>query len=432
MRDLVLALVLPLSLLWGLTASQRSLFVLNWLCFMRPWEFSWGTFRAMPLFQIGVIVVVVSCIFHGGFRFRFPPFLILHLLFHGWILLSNAFAFRPDHSWEFYSTYMVTLPIVSVILFAAVRDLRTWKIILWTAAGSIGLIAAKVGLSSALKGGAHITDQIDGFVGDNNVFGLTVCLAVGALFGLRNTLPRWVRVFFYPYITAAFLCIIFTKSRGAFLSMAIILLLSTLASKSPIRNTIFLVFFAWAGYSLVPATYFDRMDTFENIEEDNSAMDRIYFWELSWNQALAHPLLGIGMDNHMSYNRNVTPEAIEGRKNHVAHSVYFQILAETGFVGLAMYLTMIFWTLFLLHQVYRDTRELGKKHADLAWVSPLTFWLRNAFLGYIFGSAFLNMLIIDFPWYFIWYSQMLPFLLKKELNKRAKQEGLVLSSNRPS
>jgi probable O-glycosylation ligase (exosortase A-associated) len=418
MRDIALAFALPFSLLWALTAPQRSLFVLNWLCFMRPWTFSWGVFSGMPMFQIGVIVAFISHVARGRLKFRFPPFLILHLAFHAWILLSNTFAFRPKYSWDFYNTYMFTLPIVSVFLFAAIRDLRTWKIVLWTAAGSLGLVAAKVGASSALKGGIHITDQIDGFVGDNNVLGLTVCLAIGCLFGLRNTLPVWSRFVFYPYITSAFLCVIFTKSRGAFLSMSIILLLSTLASKAPIRNTLFLVFFAWAGYNLVPATYFDRLDTFENIEEDNSAMDRIYFWELSWNQALAHPIFGVGLDNHQSYNRNVTPEVLEGRKNHVAHSVYFQVLAETGFIGLGMYLAMVFWTLGLLHRVYRETRTLGKKYRDLTWVSPLAFWMRNAFLGYIFGSAFLNMLPIDFPWYFMWYSQLLPFVLARELSKR--------------
>jgi probable O-glycosylation ligase (exosortase A-associated) len=420
-RDLVLGIVLPLSLLWGLTAPMRGLIALNWICFMRPWTFSWGMWRSMPFFQLSLIVAFVSVFIRGKLVFRFPPILVLHLAFHGWILLANQFGYKPKQSWDFYMGYMVTLPVVSVFLFAAIRDLKTWKWVFFTAAGSLCLVAAKVGASSAAKGGAHITSQIDGFVGDNNVLGLTVCLAVACMFGLRKVIGKWVRFVFWPFITAAFLCIIFTKSRGAFLSMSIILLISTAASRNPVRNTVFLALFAWLGYLAVPATYFDRLDTFENIEEDNSAMDRIYFWGLSWNQAVEHPLLGIGLDNHMDYNEEVTPAAVDGRKNHVAHSVYFQILAETGFVGLAMYLSIIFWTLGMLHKTYRSTRKLHERHPDLDWVSPVAFWMRNGFAGYIFGSAFLNMLPIDFPWYFIWYSHIFPYVIAKELRKRDRK-----------
>jgi probable O-glycosylation ligase (exosortase A-associated) len=286
----------------------------------------------------------------------------------------------------------------------------------------LGLLAAKVGIASALKGGAHIKDTIDGFVGDNNVLGLTICLAVACLFGLRSTFTKkWALIFFYPLITAAFLCIIFTKSRGAFLSMAIILLLSTLVGKNPFRNTILLILFAYLGYLAVPETYFDRLNTFENIEEDNSAMNRIYFWGLSWNQAVSHPLLGIGLDNHQDYNEEMTPGLLVGRQNHVAHSVYFQVLAETGFPGLILYLVMVFWTLAVLHNVFRSSRHLAKQYPDLKWVSPLSFWMRNGFLGYVFGSGFLNMLPIDFPWYFMWYSHIFAWVLQRELKIRIRQ-----------
>lgn len=421
MRDVALSILLPLSLLYALSGPMRGLYVLNWLCFMRPWTFSWGMWKGLPLFQIGLIVAFLSAFARGKVKLRFPGFLILHLAFHGWILLSNWLAYKPDQSWDFYIGFMVTLPVVSVFLFAAIRDLRTWKIVFWTAAGSLGLLAAKVGAASAAKGGAHITSQVDGFVGDNNVLGLTICLAVACLFGLRNTLGKWAQFVFWPLITAAFLCIIFTKSRGAFLSMSIILLISTFASRAPVRNTLLLMLFAWVGWLAVPATYFDRLDTLENIEEDNSAMNRVFFWGLSWHQAVAHPLFGIGLDNHQDYNEEVTPTALEGRKNHVAHSVYFQVMAETGFPGFLMYVAMVLWTLAVLHKTYRSTRNLEKRHADLAWVSPLAFWMRNGFAGYIFGSAFLNMLPIDYPWYFMWYSHILPWVLDRELKKRDRK-----------
>lgn len=400
---------------------MRGIIVLNWLCFMRPWAFSYGIVGSLPIFQIGFIVVFISALMRNAIKLRFPGFLILHSSFHIWILLSNLFAYKPHQSWAFYISFMVTLPIVSIFLFACIRDLKTLKWVLWASSGSLAILAAKVGAASAAKGGVHITQQIDGFVGDNNVFGLTICLAMACAFGLRNTLTKkWVIALFYSLISAAFLCIVFTKSRGAFLSMSIILLISTIASRTPIRNTFFLVAFAFIGYLSVPASYFDRLNTFENIEEDDSAMSRIFFWDLSWKQALDNPIFGIGLDNHQDYNAEVTPDLLGSKPNHVAHSVYFQVLAETGFVGFFMYIGMLFYTVVVLHKAFRSTRSLVKLHPDLKWVSPLAFWMRNGFIGYIFGSAFLNMLPIDFPWYFMWYANIFPWVLKRELVLRSQ------------
>jgi hypothetical protein len=47
--------------------------------------------------------------------------------------------------------------------------------------------------------------------------------------------------------------------------------------------------------------------------------------------------------------------------------------------------------------------------------------MRNGFLGYVFGSGFLNMLPIDFPWYFMWYSHIFAWVLQRELKIRIRQ-----------
>jgi O-antigen ligase len=167
----------------------------------------------------------------------------------------------------------------------------------------------------------------------------------------------------------------------------------------------------------IPATYFERLNTFENIEEDHSAMARIHFWILSYHQAVENPIFGIGLDNHQDYNEEMMPTLLGDEPNHVAHSVYFQVLAETGFVGLAIYLGLAFWTFGVLHGAYRTARRARKTRPDLAWVEPVAFWMRNGWAGYMFGSAFLNMLPIDFPWYFMWYAHILPWVLKRELKR---------------
>lgn len=61
---------------------------------------------------------------------------------------------------------------------------------------------------------------------------------------------------------------------------------------------------------------------------------------------------------------------------------------------------------------------IAKAHPDLAWVRDMAFWLTCGYLGYIFGSALLNMLYIEFPWYAIFYGSMLRPLVDRELAAR--------------
>ena len=79
--------------------------------------------------------------------------------------------------------------ITPIVIFSTIHNLDLLKWVIWVSAGGIGLNGFKVGISLTASGGGHLTEQISGFVGDNNVFGLVLCLVVAVLLGLRRTLP---------------------------------------------------------------------------------------------------------------------------------------------------------------------------------------------------------------------------------------------------
>ncbi|MCF3099831.1 oligosaccharide repeat unit polymerase, partial [Aeromonas australiensis] len=76
---------------------------------------------------------------------------------------------------------------------------------------------------------------------------------------------------------------------------------------------------------------------------DASAMGRIYAWQAAWGMALAHPLVGVGLSNFY-YNYFFYSPHWDGL-NHAVHSTWFGVLAETGFVGLALFIGMVTVTL---------------------------------------------------------------------------------------
>lgn len=417
MRDLILSIGIPAALIYALCSARGSILVLTWMCFQRPQDFSYGVWNTLPTFTLALAIAIVSNVMRGEFKPKFTSLLVIQLIFMLWVTMSAALAFDTAHAWTFYGEYAPALLVTPFVVIACVNDLDLLKKVLWVAVGSIALNGFKTGVAVTLGGGGHLTEQISGFVGDNNVFGLVLCVVVAMSIGLRSTLPdkRWVRAIFWGVIAANVMCIIYTKSRGALITLGIIALLGAWKSGKRIRYTSLLFAIVITGYAVIPAEYFDRLDTLKNVSDDRSAMGRVESWELAWREALRHPIFGVGVDNHMLYNAAMGAE-VELR---VAHNVYLQTLGELGFPALLLYLMFLIGAILAVRRATRDMAPIARDHPDLAWVRDLSFWMYCAFIGYSFGSGLLNMLYIEFPWHAMLLGGLLMPMVRKELARRA-------------
>lgn len=72
---------------------------------------------------------------------------------------------------------------------------------------------------------------------------------------------------------------------------------------------------------------------------DESSQGRLNAWETAWNMAKARPLTGVGLGNFTGNYWSYTT-TWDG-KAHAVHSTWFNILAETGFPGLIVFLTLV-------------------------------------------------------------------------------------------
>ena len=82
----------------------------------------------------------------------------------------------------------------------------------------------------------------------------------------------------------------------------------------------------------MPDVWETRMSTIETYEEDGSAMGRINAWTMAYNLANARPIVGGGFE---IYTRRMFQQyAPDPEDVHSAHSIYFQMLGEHGYVGL--------------------------------------------------------------------------------------------------
>ncbi|MGR5237720.1 O-antigen ligase family protein [Vibrio alfacsensis] len=190
------------------------------------------------------------------------------------------------------------------------------------------------------------------------------------------------------------LCVVFlilTKTRSAWLAMAVVLFIYGLFSeRKHLGYLVILVFISL----LIPSVHdrvtdifsgpsFDELDIGESL---NSFEWRKLVWLASWEYIISKPFLGHGYDTFSYYFLDFFP--LQENTKYDAHNAYVQISFDMGFLGLISYMLIFSLILARLISLFR----IDKKGA------PLIFGL---ILSYIITSFSDNILFyLSYNWYF--------------------------------
>jgi probable O-glycosylation ligase (exosortase A-associated) len=133
------------------------------------------------------------------------------------------------------------------------------------------------------------------------------------------------------------------------------------------------------------------MSTISDYQEDGSAMGRINAWGVAWEVAL-HNLFGGGM----SYQHDVffLLYGVHETIVRAAHSIYFQVLGNHGFVGLFLFLGIWFST----YRVAGWLRKNARNQEQTEWAADLGAMVQVSLVGYAVGGAFLSLSYFDLPY----------------------------------
>jgi putative inorganic carbon (hco3(-)) transporter len=195
-----------------------------------------------------------------------------------------------------------------------------------------------------------------------------------------------------------------TYSRGAYLVLAIDAVLILFMFRKRF-NPIILV----AGAAMIilalpflPATYRDRFTslfvvTAENgVYQDTSLRGRSSEMLTGLAMFAEHPLLGVGVANYnVNYQRYAQQIGLEFRAEaRDPHSLYIQLLAETGILGTITFLGMFYFLFDALNKARRAIEASPHLVEWLPWMSALQL----AILSYLLTSIFLHNAYIRYLW----------------------------------
>jgi hypothetical protein len=106
------------------------------------------------------------------------------------------------------------------------------------------------------------------------------------------------------------------------------------------------------------------------------------------------------------------------------HSIYFEMLGEQGYPGLAIFLLITSVTLYRL----RRLAKRAKVYAELEWVTSLSDALQSGLAVFMTCGAFVGVAFQPMYWYFIALSASLNAYMwrveKQEAKPRASDRGM--------
>lgn len=308
-------------------------------------------------------------------------------------------------------TKILLMTFVTILVVDSKVRLRQAVLVIALCLGIRAVWAGIFGVQTA--GEFRVYGPHDSFLADNNDFALGLNMTLPMLYWLIPSEPRrWARNGLRLCVLASILCVILTYSRGGLLGLVTVLLLIALMSRYRLIALALVGVAAMFTLSFAPQAWTDRMENLAHGQIDSSAQQRLIGWRTGWNLVMDYPITGGGLEAYpdVVVFRHYQPEEMPGgRESEGPHSIYFQVLGEQGFVGLALFLLLLGSCLVSLHRL----RSKAKKNVSTQWVIPYTRMFEVSLAGYMVSGAFLGRAYFD-----LWYEIVACLVVVKLLYQR--------------
>ncbi|MDO8706945.1 MAG: putative O-glycosylation ligase, exosortase A system-associated [Sulfuricaulis sp.] len=411
MRDYILVAIVLGSLPFIL--RRPFIGILLWCIFsyMNPHRFTYGFAYEFPFAAIIAGATIAGLLFSKeSKRIPWNSLTIVWVLFILWMCLTTLFALIPQDAyteWE-RSMKIQLMTFITIILMTTRARLNA---LVWAIVVSLGFFGIKGGVFTLHTGGQDMVWGPPGsFIEGNNSLGLALVMALPLMRYLQlNTASFLVRYGISAVMVLTVLSIFASYSRGAILAVAAMGLF--LLFKSRKKGPIILMALVAVPLmlSFMPEEWFERLHTIKTYEQDASALGRINAWWFAFNVAVERPLVGGGFevfDPELFQRYAPVPDDF-----HDAHSIYFQVLGEHGFVGLILFMLLGWLSFRSAAWVIRHTKEI----AELTWARDLASMIQVSLIGYAVGGAFLGLAYFDLYYHLVAIALLIRAYVSREI-----------------
>jgi putative inorganic carbon (HCO3(-)) transporter len=402
MRDVLVTAIVLGALPFALRRPWIGVILWTWLSVMNPHRLTFG-FAYDAQFAAMAAGATLLGLFFTRDKVQLPRSGVVYILiaFVSWMVITTAFAMYPGDSLTQLEK-VLKIQLMTLVALAVLHEKQHIQMFVWINALSIGFFGFKGGLYTiATAGGGRVWGP-GGFIGGNNEIGLAMLVTIPLLYYLYLvTTRRWIRFALIATMFLSAIAVLGTQSRGAFLAILGMAVFLWWRSPSKLLPGIAIALGGIVALAVMSDAFFMRMETIKTYQDDSSAMGRLYAWATAVSVANSRPFgAGFAMYEQAVANRYGAGFNFGGLINakvlaaRAAHSIYFQVLGEHGWVGLLLFLAL--W--FLAWRGASRLRAASHGKPELQWVHQLASMCQVALVGYAIGGAFLSLAYFDLPY----------------------------------
>ncbi|MCB0103937.1 MAG: O-antigen ligase family protein [Anaerolineales bacterium] len=378
-------------------------------------------------------------------------FLALYL-----IVLAASYAVADNKERAITETfdYIKDIVILYVILFS-LRDWQSWRRAVWvliivTAVLSIlGVYQIAVGtttqeffrfstveIQGVFDGDQNGTSRIGGPVHDPNLWAqILVAVIAILLFRIIHEPDPLIKLFSIGLVTPMLIVLLDTYSRGGYLALMVVVALLLFVYETRKINPARIAMIVGALIIIIPfipAGYVARFESLNLLSSDSAGNSSVY-QDSSLRQRSSlmrtaalmfsrNPLLGVGAgnfrNNYQKYNEILGLELEIGEVE--AHSLYLQVLSETGLLGAIAFLGIIVTTIYSMSKMMKSMDSSAIARLNISWLASLHL----AIIGYLVAATFLHNVYIRYFWILIALSLSGMQVAEEQLRDLQKKETI--------
>lgn len=377
---------LPLSLM----APAAGLMCWEWFSLMSPHRQVYGFAVGQPFGLVIGVATLLGWLFSSE-RKRLTPDALpwMLLVWFLWMTVTTAFAPIPDVAWLYWNRLIhVLVPIF--LAFVLLTNRARIQGMAWVLVISLGFYALKGGGYVLLGHSGVIIGPPDTEITDNNQLALAVVMQLPLVYYLwKHTRLAWLRLGLAAAIPIEILMIFGSHSRGGVIALSVLLGAFWLRTDRKIVYGLIGAVIIAGTLAMLPDWFWQRMSTLNDVQADNSFDSRLLAWRVAIEIARDYFPFGVGF--YGEQQPQIWNHYVPAGNFHAAHSIYFQMLGEHGYIGLAIYLVVLLLPLYNASLVVWRTR----KDPDQAWAHDLADMIRVGLLAFYVGGAALSVAYWD-------------------------------------
>lgn len=361
----------------------------------------------VPIGEAAMVVALIGVVFQRG-TFRMPAPLVVFGLFVVWAAVGYFSTPYPTVVSE-ELTGLLKLWLIALVAVNVLRTRSQIRFYLVFFIACYALFPARGAIFNYFIYGYRIFGRAlwNNVYGNPNDLAALSFLPLAIAAGLFVTERKgWVKLGAMASLFVIPLLILITQSRGAFLALIVVIALGFAGHKafSDHRKLIRLAttggLFAVLVLAIVPDSAWERFsglshatstETLRSVDEEGSAQQRFDIWRTAADVIGDYPTTGVGIgayrEAHYAYAlRN--PTYPEGKRD--AHSTYLSVLAETGYPGLLVFVSLLGLTFYRVERVRRKGKRLLPDSARQI------FYLELGLVAYLLAGIFGSFALLSF------------------------------------